>query len=125
RFFTSLISRRFTSSGRSVISSILFRPIMRWRFQSTDEYRDETLTIGSPKVFQTAPPQPASKARITCSPQFAGGPDASPNGFGERIPAKLTEMSGMGGYRSHGSCDHCQRGAFAISHRIHNFAAAI
>ncbi len=42
-----------------------------------------TFTIGSPNVFQTAPPQPASNARMTCSPQLVGGPDASQNGLGE------------------------------------------
>ena len=46
--------------------------------------------MGSPMVFQTAPPQPASKARMTWSPQLVGGPEASQNGLGERMPAKLT-----------------------------------
>jgi len=36
---------------------------MRWPFQSTEEYRDDTLTMGSPMVFQTAPPQPASNGK--------------------------------------------------------------
>src|SRR5437773_11935525 len=49
--------------------------------------------MGSPMVFQTAPPQPASKARITWSAQFEGGPDASQNGFGQRIPAKFVVRS--------------------------------
>src|SRR5947208_11939808 len=40
-------------------------------------------------VFQTAPPQPASKARCTCVPELLGGAEASQKGFGERIPAKL------------------------------------
>src|SRR5438067_6631125 len=45
--------------------------------------------MGSPMVFQTAPPQPASKARRTWSAQFAGGPEASQNGLGDWIlPAK-------------------------------------
>jgi hypothetical protein len=47
-------------------------------------------------VFQTAPPQPASKARITWPPVFVGGPDASQNGFGERRPQKLTDRSDIG-----------------------------
>src|SRR5260370_5087234 len=52
--------------------------------------------MGSPSVFQTAPPQPASNARSTCSPQFAGGPDASQNGFGQRMPpAKTVVRSAM------------------------------
>src|ERR1700728_3473095 len=50
--------------------------------------------MGSPIVFHTAPPQPASNARMICSPIFVGGADASQNGFGERIPAKFTAKSG-------------------------------
>src|SRR6187551_875913 len=46
-------------------------------------------------VFHTAPPQPASNARITWPAVFVGGPDESQNGFGERMPAKLTERSGF------------------------------
>src|SRR5690349_8707819 len=44
--------------------------------------------MGSPTVFQIAPPHPESKARITCPAVFAGGPDASQNGLGLLIPAK-------------------------------------
>src|ERR1700747_38225 len=40
-------------------------------------------------VFHTAPPQPASNARCTCIPELLGGAEASQNGLGERIPAKL------------------------------------
>ena len=47
------------------------------------------LTIGSPIVFQTAPPQPASNARITCPAVFVGGPEASQNGLGDSMPQKL------------------------------------
>src|SRR6185312_12487915 len=46
-------------------------------------------------VFQTAPPQPASKARMTCPAVLVGGPEESQNGFGERMPAKVTERSGF------------------------------
>ena len=46
--------------------------------------------MGSPMVFQTAPPQPASKARITWPPVLVGGPEASQKGFGELRPQKLT-----------------------------------
>src|SRR5690242_11544318 len=102
------------------MSSMLLRPIMRWPFQSTEEYRDETLTIGSPMVFHTAPPHPASRARITWSPQFAGGPDASQNGFGQRIPAKLVVRSAMGHLRDDGEC-----GAFAVGDGVDHFAAAV
>src|SRR5580658_5026465 len=52
--------------------------------------------MGSPSVFQTAPPHPASKARITWSPQLAGGPEASQNGFGQRMaPANIVVRSAM------------------------------
>ena len=40
-------------------------------------------------VFQTAPPQPASNARWTCAPEFAGGAEASQNGFGESNPREI------------------------------------
>src|SRR5271163_1705816 len=50
--------------------------------------------MGSPMVFQTAPPQPASKARITCSPVLVGGAEASQKGLGDAIPAKFTDRSG-------------------------------
>src|SRR6516225_6539576 len=52
--------------------------------------------MGSPIVFQTAPPQPASKARITWYAVLVGGPEASQNGFGDRTPQKLMLRSGMG-----------------------------
>jgi hypothetical protein len=54
------------------------------------------LTTGSPMVFHTAPPQPASKARMTCSPVFVGGAEASQNGLGVWIPMKRVERSAMG-----------------------------
>src|SRR5215469_9757308 len=108
--------------GRSEISSMLFRPIMRWPFQSIEEYREETLTIGSPMVFQTAPPQPASKARITWSAQLAGGPEASQKGLGQRIPAKTVERSATTLLQPP---RHGKRRAFAISDGVHHFAPAI
>src|SRR5580692_9975357 len=49
--------------------------------------------MGSPMVFQTAPPHPASKARITWPPVLVGGPEASQKGLGERRPQKLTDRS--------------------------------
>ncbi|MCV4932166.1 hypothetical protein OFC23_27185, partial [Escherichia coli] len=57
--------------------------------------RDETLTIGSPRVFQTAPPQPASNALSTIEPILVGGAEASQNGFGDLIPAKFTLKSAI------------------------------
>jgi hypothetical protein len=47
------------------MSSMLLKPMIRRPAKSTPPKRDETFTMGLPRVFQTAPPQPASKARIT------------------------------------------------------------
>ena len=87
-FLHSAISRRFTSSGRSVINSMLLRPIIRCVPESIEPRREQTLRIGSPRVFHTAPPQPASKARSTIDPMFVGGAEASQKGFGDLMPAK-------------------------------------
>src|SRR5690348_13745857 len=58
-------------------------------------YREETLTIGSkPSVFQTAPPQPASKARRTWYSELVGGALASQNGLGARTPQNSMLKSG-------------------------------
>src|SRR5438045_866158 len=51
--------------------------------------------MGSPMVFQTAPPQPASNARITCPPVLVGGPDASQKGFGHSRPQNFTLRSAI------------------------------
>src|SRR3990170_4329729 len=51
--------------------------------------------MGWPRVFHTAPPQPAAKARITWSPVLVGGAEASQNGLGERMPARLIPRSAM------------------------------
>src|ERR1700734_3608239 len=48
-------------------------------------------------VFHTAPPHPASKARIICSPLLVGGAEASQKGLGERIPAKFPDKPGSRG----------------------------
>src|SRR5579872_6037668 len=78
--------------------------------------------MGSPSVFHTAPPQPASKARITCSPQLAGGPDASQNGFGERIPASVAVRSAMLRIEPRGNGGACP---LSFRYRVHYFAAAV
>src|SRR5579859_4097210 len=78
--------------------------------------------MGSPIVFHTAPPHPASNARITCSPQFVGGPDASQNGFGLRMPAKFVVRSAM--LRTQLRRDGKRR-AFSISHGVDHFPAAV
>src|SRR5688500_6994658 len=51
--------------------------------------------MGSPSVFQTAPPQPASNARSIIDPIFVGGADASQKGLGDFIPAKLLVKSAI------------------------------
>src|SRR5258708_5471150 len=95
--------------------------------------------MGSPMVFQTAPPQPASKARMTWSPQFAGGPEASQKGLGQRMPlAKLVVRSAIGNLFRHtgrnacatknanrGALRNCVCGAFAFRYGIYYFAASV
>src|SRR5580700_6681187 len=79
--------------------------------------------MGSPMVFHTAPPQPASNARMICSPQLVGGAEASQNGLGDRMPpANVVERSD----RSHleGSGDGQSR-SLSIRDGIHHFAAAV
>src|SRR5580658_10743661 len=76
-------------------------------------------------VFHTAPPQPASKARMIISPVLVGGAEASQKGLGEPMaPANLrTRMSGMGG--SLRGLENGQRGPLAAGHGIYYFAAAV
>src|SRR6266446_4113960 len=71
-------------------------------------------------VFQTAPPQPASNARCTCIPELLGGAEASQNGFGERIPAKLMLRSAT---RHQPFMNHSCR-QFAVLHRHHGRSSA-
>src|SRR6266404_883695 len=84
--------------------------------------------MGSPSVFHTAPPHPASNARITWSPQLAGGPDASQNGFGQRIfPAKSVVRSAIQDSRliyAKVPRDPNPR-PLSVGHRIHHFATAV
>ncbi len=77
------------------MSSMLLKPTMRCPPTSIEPKRLEVSTIGSPSVFHTAPPQPASKARMTCSPELVGGALASQNGLGLLMPAKSIERSAM------------------------------
>ena len=82
--------------------------------------------MGSPIVFQTAPPQPASNARMICSPQLVGGADASQNGLGQGIPQNVVARVGL----SSGKVSLQPRGysdarAFSIRHSVDNFPAAI
>src|SRR5450432_3627623 len=78
--------------------------------------------MGSPMVFHTAPPQPASKARMICSPQLVGGPEASQKGLGQRMPAKLVVRSAM---LHRPEFHHPEGGAFAVGHGIDHLAAAV
>src|SRR6185503_5142507 len=64
-------------------------------------------------------PHPASKARITWSPQFAGGPDASQKGLGQRMPAKRVVRSATSGLHD------CQSRAPAIGYGIDDFPRAV
>src|SRR5438270_13562751 len=73
-------------------------------------------------VFHTAPPQPASNARITCSPQLVGGPEASQKGLGQRMPAKLVVRSAMIDYPV---VHHPESGAFAVGNCVYHFTSAI
>src|SRR4051794_40866068 len=76
--------------------------------------------MGSPIVFHTAPPHPASNARITWSPQLAGGPEASQNGLGHLMPAKLVVRSA-----TRHAPQNPQRGALSVRHGVHHFAPAV
>src|SRR5260370_29884041 len=82
--------------------------------------------MGAPIVFQTAPPQPASNARMICSPQFVGGADASQNGLRHGIPQKVVSSVGLGldmlYLQPRGNAN---ARAFSVSNRVHNLPAAI
>jgi hypothetical protein len=91
-------------------------------FQSIEEYRELTFIIGSPIVFQTAPPHPASNARIICSPQLVGGAEASQKGLMQGIPAKVVLSVGTLSLQPRSDADS---GTFAVGHCIHYFASTI
>src|ERR1700733_5845983 len=125
RRFTSAISCRLTSIGRSEMSSMLLKPIMRRPSQSIEEYRELTLVIGSPMVFHTAPPQPASKARMICSPQLVGGALASQKGLGHSIPpAEFVVRSAMRDLRFKSS-RHRECCPLSICYRVDDLATAV
>src|ERR1700692_98512 len=75
-------------------------------------------------VFQTAPPQPASKARMICSPQLVGGADASQNGLGHGMPQKVVASVGLGmlDLQPRGNAD---ASAFSVSDGVDHFTAAV
>src|ERR1041384_3198500 len=76
---------------------MLLKPTIRVPFTCSAPNRLDVSTIGSPIVFQTAPPQPASNARTIGSPVWVGGARASQNGLGLRMPANEMDRSAMGG----------------------------
>jgi hypothetical protein len=51
--------------------------------------------MGVPMVFHTKPPHPASNARCVWYAVLEGGPDATQNGLGDFMPARLLERSAM------------------------------
>src|ERR1700744_6248433 len=82
--------------------------------------------MGSPMVFHTAPPQPASNARIICSPQLVGGADASQKGLRQGMPQNVVARVGLGldtgGLQPRGNADAC---AFPICDCVNHFAAPV
>src|SRR6185369_13827720 len=76
--------------------------------------------IGSPSVFHTAPPHPASNARMTCSPEFAGGAEANQKGFGLLMPAKSMLRSAMVPPR-----EQRARRVSPVGDAVHDFLATI
>jgi hypothetical protein len=77
------------------MSSMLLKPTPEPPRHLMAPNRLETFWIGWPSVFHTAPPQPASNARITCSPEFVGGAEASQKGFGDTMPPQFAVRSGI------------------------------
>src|ERR1700732_2301618 len=77
-------------------------------------------------VFQTAPPHPASNARMTCSPQFVGGAEASQKGLRHLMPQKVVSSVGLGldmlCLQPRGNAD---AGALSVCDCIHDLAAAV
>src|SRR5262245_6162801 len=92
---------------------MLLKPTMRVPFTCSAPKRLEVSTIGSPSVFHTAPPQPASNARMICSPVFVGGALASQNGLGLEMPANEMLRSAMGSHRC-GRATKARRGPRAL-----------
>src|ERR1700677_4641997 len=77
-------------------------------------------------VFQTTPPPPASNARMTCSPQFVGGADASQNGFKHLMPQNVLSSVGLGlDMLCLQPCSDADASAFSVCNRVHNLAPAI
>src|SRR5260370_42286855 len=75
-------------------------------------------------VLHPAPAQPASKARMICSPQLVGGADASQNGLGHWMPQKVVASVGltMLDPQPRGDADAC---AFSVGDCVDHLTAAI
>ncbi len=98
--FTRLISWRLTWRARSVISSMLLRPIRR-AVAGVDGAVARAGDVDDrpgprPASSTRPPPQPALKARTTLYSLSVGGAEASQNGFGERMPTKVVRRSAWG-----------------------------
>src|ERR1700679_2180935 len=73
-------------------------------------------------VFHPAPPQPASNARIICSPQLVGGALASQNGFKHLIPANVVSSVGMFTLKPNRNPNPR---ALSIRNRVHHLASSV
>src|SRR5574340_1011781 len=85
--------------------------------------RLDTLTMGLPSVFHTAPPQSASKARLIWSPVFVGGALASQNGLGLLIPQKSMERSAISLPSQY--AEHVLHRHLRLGRGVHHFLAAV
>src|SRR5688572_30265639 len=71
----------------------------------------------SPSVFHTAPPQPASKARLTLYALSVGGAEASQKGLGDLMPRKVVVRSAMSLLPGREVVIDGMRGELAVLHR--------
>src|SRR5262249_51167110 len=94
--------------------SMLLKPRTFAPPKSRPPKRLVTLTIGSPSVFHTAPPQPASKARMICSPLFVGGAEASQKGVGLLFPGESIERAAILLYLKHSSTGDSSRARHCV-----------
>src|ERR1700753_3831648 len=80
--------------------------------------------MGSPMVFHTAPPHPASKARMICSPQLVGGAEASQKGLIQGMPQKVVARVGLVMFGPPRCADPDGR-ALPIRNRVDHLAASV
>src|SRR5260221_14779626 len=94
----SEINSQFQDATR-VVSGRLFmdRRVPLFSARRNFVFGPFTLTTGCrPIVFETTPPQPASKARMMLASDSVGGAEASMYGFSKRMPVKIVDRSAMG-----------------------------